>query len=487
LVGGTDTNGLWYIWDFQNDGVIDSEGTQLETAQWCYTQGVYSVALQVVNDSGDTAAATRVDYIHVRSSSNLYASLSGAHVPPFGSWLNAATDLPAAVEYAWSGDQVLVNTGTYALAESVQVGNGAAVRSVGGLGTVVLDGQQAVRCLDVSDGRVEGLVISNGLMRGTQPGQCGGGVYCAGGLLRNCEIVQNEADYGGGLGLASSGIVENCVIRRNWATGSGGRGGGVYCAGGGTLRNSLLILNEAQQRGGGCYLDDGGALENVTVTLNEAPDASGLACNGRGAVRNSIISGNGTSEYAISGVGAVLDRNCSTPLMAGLGNIAVDPQFVDLQTGDARLAGNSPCVDAAAVLPWMAGAADLDGKARVFISIPDMGAYELHSMPALAAEQQVKQNKKKTKTLFKMKGVVPVLDAYLRDGWTVGLLDEEGAILDGPRALSGNVRQTTWKHKTPKTAKLRYSTKKSILKYKVWADVPEDASVHLVPAGVQGH
>jgi hypothetical protein len=67
----------------------------------------------------------------------------------------------------------------------------------------------------------------------------------------------------------------------------------------------------------------------------------------------------------------------------GVGNLSVDPLFVNPEEGDFRLQANSPCIDAGTVV---ALAEDIEGNPRP-VDIPgvghsgaaafDMGAYEL--------------------------------------------------------------------------------------------------------------
>ena len=42
-----------------------------------------------------------------------YVSLSGGHVPPFTNWVDAATNIQAAIDVASDGDTVLVTNGVY--------------------------------------------------------------------------------------------------------------------------------------------------------------------------------------------------------------------------------------------------------------------------------------------------------------------------------------------------------------------------------------
>jgi hypothetical protein len=57
-------------------------------------------------------------------------------------------------------------------------------------------------------------------------------------------------------------------------------------------------------------------------------------------------------------------------------NITADPQFVDRASGNYRLNGNSPCVNAGINRNWMTNAIDLDGRIRIRYRTVDMGTYE---------------------------------------------------------------------------------------------------------------
>jgi len=65
-VGGTNTQDIYYRWDFEDDGVIEIEGTRSNAPIWVYpSEGVYSVYLQVSNEVGETAQELRTNCITV--------------------------------------------------------------------------------------------------------------------------------------------------------------------------------------------------------------------------------------------------------------------------------------------------------------------------------------------------------------------------------------------------------------------------------------
>ncbi len=65
-VWGTNTLGLYYLWDLNHDGTIEVQGPGSNAPMWGYAEaGQYSVALTVSNALGEAAHATRLDYITV--------------------------------------------------------------------------------------------------------------------------------------------------------------------------------------------------------------------------------------------------------------------------------------------------------------------------------------------------------------------------------------------------------------------------------------
>lgn len=103
----------------------------------------------------------------------------------------------------------------------------------------------------------------------------GGAIFCNNSsnlLIENCTISNNEANYGGGLGLYNSDIV---------------------------VRNSTFSRNKANSDGGGifCYGDSEPLLEGVTVSHNTCNyDGGGIFCSGSSSplVSNSLIINNST-------------------------------------------------------------------------------------------------------------------------------------------------------------------------------------------------
>ncbi len=307
-----------------------------------------------------------------------YVAPGGGHVWPFLAWSNAAHDVQSAVDAAGAGDTVWVSNGTYAAAAQVSVGASIQLLSVNGAEATVLDGAGSHRVLAVTTSAVvEGFTVTRGFV---PAGQTGAGLFMDNGAtVRWSRITGNQAtDYGGGVFFGGGGgALAWSVIWSNTAVNF--QGGGVYARSNALLRNCLLYTNVANE-GGGVFCYRGGAVENCTIRGNVSrsyPGGGVRFYEGYGVVRNSIVAENqasGSADFGYFNTDGTVEFTC-TPLHAGPGNIANPPGF--MAADDARLNWWSPCVHAGTNAVWMAGAVDLDGRARVIGTNVDMGAYEL--------------------------------------------------------------------------------------------------------------
>ena len=223
--------------------------------------------------------------------------------------------------------------------------------------------------------------LVGGEVRDNVSTRLGGGVYFRhGGSAVGTHIHDNvTAEKGGGVYFLSDGSLDRCRLTRNRVTLSRGQGGGAYCDGGGTIRNTAAFANSASRSGGGIFCEDG-RVSNCTVVRNEAGFAGGIHCYDRGVVENSIVfenqgeshSGNWYYRGAFGG----FRYSCLEPLAEGEGNFTNAPGFLSLHAGDLRLSSLSPCVDAGDQNPWMGSATDLDGNPRIMGDGVDIGACE---------------------------------------------------------------------------------------------------------------
>ncbi len=186
-------------------------------------------------------------------------------------------------------------------------------------------------------------------------------------VVFRCDFVENDGrccGYGGGLCAGDdsigSAIVLNCRFLRN----RGGQGGGLAIGEGGDafVMNCLFSGNTATRGGGfySFYYDSAHRVVNCTFTHNDANVEAGGA--DRIAGLNCIFWGNtagGAAGMAAQATPLQLSYSCIQDLSGpplGIGNIALDPQFIDLLGPDQtagtlddnlRLAAGSPCIDRA--------------------------------------------------------------------------------------------------------------------------------------------
>ncbi|HXU78069.1 MAG TPA: choice-of-anchor Q domain-containing protein, partial [Methylomirabilota bacterium] len=193
-------------------------------------------------------------------------------------------------------------------------------------------------------------------------GNSNGGAYF--GSLSNCTLSGNSAYQGGG---AFGSTLINCRLIDNSASQAGG---GAHMA---TLFNCLLTGNSAAYGGGASF----SKLNNCTVVNNWATNGGGVygGSSTNGFLNNCIVFFNSATN-GDNYVGGLFNYSCTAPLpVAGSGNIAADPLFLDLPGGDVRLQANSPCINSGSN-GYASGGPDLGGNTRIVGGVVDMGAYE---------------------------------------------------------------------------------------------------------------
>ena len=219
---------------------------------------------------------------------------------------------------------------------------------------VSTSGGGGIRCTSYCHPIIENVIVANN----TAPE--GGGIKCWGGsnpTLTNVTITGNAAttNYGGGLYCnTSSPVLKNVTIKDNSANRYGG-GIYIYVSSGPTLDQVTIADNTALENGGGIYLDQN---SNVNVL-------------------NTILWNNGPQEIFLSGESDTITVSYSDVLGGqdsvisnggsinwGIGNIDVDPLFVDSDNDDFSLTADSRCIDTG-----HPDSTDVDG------TIADMGAY----------------------------------------------------------------------------------------------------------------
>jgi len=226
-------------------------------------------------------------------STPFYVSTNGLHKVPFASWTDAATNIQSAVDLSGNNDTVFVSNGLYILSSQLVIDKAIVLQSVGGPDLTIIDANDEFRCVYASAPNVEidGFTIQNGFVSGVWPSNAGAGVFFnGGGVLRNSIVMFNEAEHGGGVCCFQGGVVTNCEVFANQANGNGG---GVYCFQGGAVEASIIELNDADGLGGGIYCDITGSVRNCYVEGNMSElDGGGLYCYNGGTAVNCLIMDN---------------------------------------------------------------------------------------------------------------------------------------------------------------------------------------------------
>ncbi len=237
------------------------------------------------------------------------------------------------------------------------------------------------------------------------------------GTVRDCLFEDNVAgQLGGALRtfLNATTTIDRCVFRNNTAnltSPQSGYGGAIANYGspeGGvlstmTVSNCLFVGNTAAVGGGALHNDQSGIanIRNSTIVGNTGAVGQG------GGIRNSntfggtnslsaancIVRGNTGGQIVTIGATTLVTYSDVEGGHAGIGNITADPLFLNAASGNYRLGGLSPCVDAGSNLTVPVGVVlDLDANPRFVddpcapntgvgggaggTAIADMGAYE---------------------------------------------------------------------------------------------------------------
>ncbi len=226
----------------------------------------------------------------------------------------------------------------------------------------------------------------------------GAGVLITGGgpKINDCIFQDNNVrGYGGGLyASASTASITNCTFYDNTAwTNTNGGGGGValsQCVS--TLANCVFVRNDTAHSGGAVNATDSTTgLLNCTAFGNTG--GAIFVSRGAMAITNCIVYGNPDTDEYMTLTEAQIRYSAydlDPPLVTyscveggwtatgAVGNIDVDPLFVEAAAGDLHLQAGSPCIDTASSAVAGLPETDRDGNARTTGSGVDMGAYEFH-------------------------------------------------------------------------------------------------------------
>jgi outer membrane protein assembly factor BamB len=285
-------------------------------------------------------------------------------------------------------DTVSVGPGTYT--ENIDfLGKAITVESSGGASATVIDGNHTGSDPVVSFQNGEGLnAVLKGFTLTNGYASAGGGIYCNGAspTIKNNLILFNEASNDGGgiyvihaVPLISNNRMEGCEATE---------GAGIHLQeSDATIINNVLIDNLAHVNGGGiCCIDCSPTLTNNTLYGNDAMVlGGGILCDSTSHpnLTNTILWHNSApTDPQISGDPTVVSCNVEGG-WTGTGNIDEDPLFVNAGGGDLLITWLSPCVNRGA--NQEAPPQDMDGDSRPCMGTVDMGMDEFIDTHSLSA------------------------------------------------------------------------------------------------------
>ena len=364
-----------------DDVVVTGEGNPFVTS--FDTVGTYSVKLE----AGAAPAVTKSNYFRV-----VPAEIAVA----------VGDSLADAVAAAENGTVIKLADGEHPLTAQLTIGKNIAIIGNGKDKCTIKQTASARAILMYARGAsLEGVTLTGGNASDAMAtGLSGGGLLIAGdgGTARWCRFTNNKTSgsnhdgggicistpygtvthsvidncsttrYGGGVYLYYGGLLDNCLIHHNSAQ----YGGGVLsCVPGSKARNCTMAKNTATQRGGGICVNGtaaGGEFVNCLVSDNTAnndqvlegkPDWS--AQNGTGAVKNILTAG----RYCAFGSSSALGET----------SITVVAPMMDPDNDDYTLKASSDAVNRGEIYEGLA-AVDLAGNPRLSGDKPDIGCYE---------------------------------------------------------------------------------------------------------------
>jgi hypothetical protein len=317
------------------------------------------------------------------------------------------------IDAAVAGDTVLVRDGTYLISAALDFkGKAITVKSEHGPSSCFLDGQQTrVVYFHTSEGTasiLDGFTIEYG---DAGYGGQGGGILCSASSpsITHCVIRANSAVWGGGISInkASPLITDSVVTGNSSALGGGGihsesstptiintvisynsstepiatGGGALFSGSTPTLVNCIINGNTAVGGGAGLFFNGSSSfsiLTNCTIVRNTTPSSGGgIACSASSPrIFNAILWENSPDE--VTGNPTITYSNVLGGY-SGAGNIASNPIFMSISTGDFHLTASSPSINAGSNAALELHATDKEGNPRIANAIVDMGAYEYQS------------------------------------------------------------------------------------------------------------
>ena len=394
------------LWDFDGDGVYETESDGLTVSRDFTTAGVYPVRLKVVDAFSGYEVPT---VIEVKAApKTLYVDVNAENPQaPYATWDTAATSIQEAVDWAIDGCEVAIARGEYRISGQIAVDKAIHIHGTTSnpedtiiRNTLKTGATARIFYLNNPGAKVSGLVATDGYIMNntTVTSKQGAGIFIAanGGTVSNC-VVRNSNIYmwgnqGGGIYIDSGAVnalVTHCVVTNCHGANRSGKAGVGIAMLAGSVRNTLVAYcwdddtdTQVTAPFGAVYVG-GGEFANCTVAFNRSMQCSGIVADGNGRVINCAIGENVStsptdSNDTWSGTASCFERT--------IGRVAVNENcfagtglFRNAAKGDFRLFADSPAVNLGFKLPWMtSGSTDLAGFPRC-VSKPDAGCYECQS------------------------------------------------------------------------------------------------------------
>lgn len=275
-------------------------------------------------------------------------------------------------------------------ADAHLVGRGAVIdRDQRGSGPTLVVSDRAVVALDyvsIEGGDGVGVGVGIGCTQATVIGRQLGvrGNAAAGIAATDCTLALERAVIAGNQGVGVAATGGSLTLTRSVVVGN--PGGGVAITGA-----AFVLENDAIVQNGGPFSLFGGVLitqiaaggphvldfDTIAYNLAEPTLTAGVVCSVVGTpltFSDSIVYANGAGAQVEGGSCTWTYTDVAPVAAPGVGNRAVDPQFVDPAHSDFHLRASSPVRDAAS--PTATLAIDLDGDPRP-AGGADMGADEV--------------------------------------------------------------------------------------------------------------
>jgi hypothetical protein len=259
--------------------------------------------------------------------------------------------LAHAVGGAASGDEVVVEPGTYSLSAALAPSVPLTIRGVAGEARPRLVAARSAALTMVNGGEVRHLYLEGRASMGTV-------AELEGVIARRLEIYSPTTTGVQLNGAAESTVLADSVVR------------------------TTAAMPAIQTKNG--KTDGPVKLLNATVYAPE-PSATAIKVKHGGAlgtfIRSSVIRGGSEDVRVYSGALGTVDHSnlrpgADEPYTDGGGNQQTDPMFTDAANGDLRPLAGSPLIDAGVTADGDLGAADLEGVTRSLGAASDIGAYE---------------------------------------------------------------------------------------------------------------